>query len=117
MGSTDYMKLNLACRMGVRLRMWRSMLPCSRHPSLSVVTSRRVASKRRLFVPSEICKWTLTARRSYTTIRQAVEVGKQMPIRELLDNEQDAKREMLIKTGYVVHPQMKTSDGLMTTQW
>ena len=27
------------------------------------------------------------------------EVGKQMPIRELLDNEQDVKREMLINDG------------------
>ena len=100
---TDYMKLNLACR------MVRQAEDGEKHSALlkaaklvgGYISAGRIEEEEAVRVLfREICKRDIDSEdAAMLTIRQAIEVGKQMPIRELLDNEQDVKREMLINDG------------------
>ena len=100
---TDYMKLNLACR------MVRHAEDGEKHSALlkaaklvgGYISAGRIEEEEAVRVLfREICKRDIDSEEAaMVTIRQALEVGKQMPIRELLDSEQDVKREMLINDG------------------
>lgn len=100
---TDYMKLNLAAR------MIRQAEDGDKHATLlkasklvgGYISAGRIEEEeavRILF--REISKRDIDSEEAaMTTIRQAIEVGKRAPIRELIDQEQDAQRELLINDG------------------
>ena len=100
---TDYMKLNLAAR------MIRQSEDGEKHAALlksaklvgGYIAAGRIEEDEAVRVLfREICKRDIDSEdAAMTTIRQAIEVGKQMPIREIIDSEQDAQRELLINDG------------------
>ena len=100
---TDYMKLNLAAR------MIRQSDDGEKHAALlkaaklvgGYISAGRIEEEEAVRVLfREICKRDIDSEQAaMTTIRQAIEVGKNMPIREVIDNEQDAQRELLINDG------------------
>lgn len=100
---TDYMKLNLACR------VVRQADDGQKHAALlkaaklvgGYVSAGRIEEEEAVRVLfREICKRDIDSEAAaMTTIRQALEVGKKMPIREIIDNEQEAQRELLINDG------------------
>ena len=100
---TDYMKLNLAAR------MIRQSDDGEKHAALlkaaklvgGYISAGRIEEEEAVRVLfREICKRDIDSEQAaMTTIRQAIEVGKNMPIREVIDNEQDAQRDLLINDG------------------
>ena len=100
---TDYMKLNLAAR------MIRQSDDGEKHAALlkaaklvgGYISAGRIEEEEAVRVLfREICKRDIDSEQAaMTTIRQAIEVGKNMPIREVIDSEQDAQRELLINDG------------------
>jgi len=100
---TDYMKLNLAAR------MIRQADDGEKHAALlksaklvgGYISAGRIEEEEAVRVLfREICKRDIDSEQAaMTTIRQAIEVGKNMPIREVIDNEQDAQRDLLINDG------------------
>ena len=100
---TDYMKLNLAAR------MIRQAEDGDKHATLlkaaklvgGYISAGRIEEDEAVRVLfREISKRDIDSEdAAMTTIRQAIEVGKRVPIRELIDQEQDAQRELLINDG------------------
>lgn len=100
---TDYMKLNLAAR------MIRQAEDGDKHATLlkasklvgGYISAGRIEEEEAVRVLfREISKRDIDSEEAaMTTIRQAIEVGKRAPIRELIDQEQDAQRELLINDG------------------
>jgi hypothetical protein len=100
---TDYMKLNLACRM-IRLakdgEKWitlnRAAILCGGYISAGRMEEEEVV--RVLF--REIGKRDLDNEdHAKQTIIAGIEKGKQMPIRDIIDEEKSAQREMLLNDG------------------
>jgi len=100
---TDYMKLNLACRM-IRLakdgEKWitlnRAAILCGGYISAGRMEEEEVV--RVLF--REIGKRDLdNEEHAKQTIIAGIEKGKQMPIRDIIDEEKSAQREMLLNDG------------------
>ncbi len=100
---TDYMKLNLACRM-IRLakdgEKWitlnRAAILCGGYISAGRMEEEEVV--RVLF--REIAKRDLdNEEHAKQTIIAGIEKGKQMPIRDIIDEEKSAQREMLLNDG------------------
>jgi hypothetical protein len=100
---TDYMKLNLACRM-IRLakdgEKWitlnRAAILCGGYISAGRMEEDEVV--RVLF--REIGKRDLdNEEHAKQTIIAGIEKGKQMPIRDIIDEEKSAQREMLLNDG------------------
>jgi len=100
---TDYMKLNLACRM-IRLakdgEKWitlnRAAILCGGYISAGRMEEEEVV--RVLF--REIGKRDLDNEdHARQTIIAGIEKGKQMPIRDIIDEEKSAQREMLLNDG------------------
>ena len=100
---TDYMKLNLACRM-IRLakdgEKWitlnRAAILCGGYVAAGKMEEEEVI--RILF--REVCKREVDNEdHAKQTIIAGVEKGKQMPIRDIIDEEKSAKREMLLNDG------------------
>ena len=100
---TDYMKLNLACRM-IRLakdgEKWitlnRAAILCGGYVAAGKMEEEEVI--RILF--REVCKREVDNEdHAKQTIIAGIEKGKQMPIRDIIDEEKSAKREMLLNDG------------------
>ena len=100
---TDYMKLNLACRM-IRLakdgEKWitlnRAAILCGGYVAAGKMEEEEVI--RILF--REVCKREVDNEdHAKQTIISGIEKGKQMPIRDIIDEEKSAKREMLLNDG------------------
>ena len=100
---TDYMKLNLACR------MIRQAEDGEKHAMLmkasrligGFVSAGRIEEEEAIRVlHREICKRDIASEsQAMATIIDGIEHGKQMPIRDLIDEEKSAQREMLINDG------------------
>jgi hypothetical protein len=100
---TDYMKLNLAARMirqaddGDKHNM---LLKASRLVGGYVAAGRIEEEEAVRVLFREICKRDIDSEdAAMTTIRQALEVGKRDPIKDVIGAEQDATRELLINDG------------------
>lgn len=100
---TDYMKLNLACRMirqaedGEKHAM---LLKAARLVGGYVAAGRIEEEEAVRILFREIAKRDIDSEEhAYKTIREGLEKGKQDPIRETIDQEQDAKRDLLINDG------------------
>ena len=100
---TDYMKLNLAARMirqaddGDKHNM---LLKASRLVGGYVAAGRIEEEEAVRVLFREICKRDIDSEEAaMTTIRQALEVGKRDPIKDVIGAEQDATRDLLINDG------------------
>ena len=100
---TDYMKLNLACRMirqaedGEKHNM---LLKASRLIGGYVAAGRIEEEEAVRILLREILKRDIDSEEhAVKTIREGIEKGKQDPIRETVDQEQDAQRTLLINDG------------------
>lgn len=100
---TDYMKLNLACRMirqaddGDKHNM---LLKAARLVGGYISAGRIEEDEAVRVLFREIGKREIDSEdAAMTTIRQAIEVGKKDPIKETIGQEEGAKRELLINDG------------------
>lgn len=100
---TDYMKLNLAARMirqaedGDKHNM---LLKASRLAGGYIAAGRIEEDEAVRVLLREICKRDIDSEESAKiTIRQAIEVGKKDPIKDIIGREQEAQRELLINDG------------------
>lgn len=100
---TDYMKLNLACRMirqagdGEKHRM---LVRASRLCGGFIAAGRMEEEEVVRVLHREICKRDVESEsHALNTILDGINLGKNMPIRELVDEEKSAKRELLINDG------------------
>ncbi len=100
---TDYMKLNLACRMVRQAEEGEkhaALLKASKLVGGYISAGRLEEEEAVRILFREICKRDIDSEdAAMTTIRQAIEVGKRLPIRAIIDNEQEAQRELLINDG------------------
>ena len=100
---TDYMKLNLACRMirqaqdGEKwITLNRASILCGGYIAAGRMEEEEVV--RVLF--REVCKRDVDNEdHAKQTIISGIEKGKQMPIRDIIDEEKSAQREMLLNDG------------------
>ena len=100
---TDYMKLNLAARMIRQAKdgeKWmtlnRAAILCGGYVAAGKMEEEEVV--RILF--REVCKREVDNEdHAKQTIIAGIEKGKQMPIRDIIDEEKSAKREMLLNDG------------------
>ena len=100
---TDYMKLNLAARMIRQAKdgeKWitlnRAAILCGGYVAAGRMEEEEVV--RVLF--REVCKRDVDNEdHAKQTIIAGIEKGKQMPIRDIIDEEKSAKREMLLNDG------------------
>ena len=99
----DYMKLNLACRMVRQAEEGEkhaALLKASKLVGGYISAGRLEEDEAVRVLFREICKRDIDSEdAAMTTIRQAIEVGKRLPIRAVIDNEQEAQRELLINDG------------------
>ena len=100
---TDYMKLNLACRMIRQAEDGEKhavLLKAARLVGGYVAAGRIEEEEAVRVLFREIAKRDIDSEEhAYKTIREGLEKGKQDPIRETIDQEQDAKRDLLINDG------------------
>ena len=97
------MKLNLACRMVRQAEEGEkhaALLKASKLVGGYISAGRLEEEEAVRVLFREICKRDIDSEdAAMTTIRQAIEVGKRLPIRAVIDNEQEAQRELLINDG------------------
>lgn len=100
---TDYMKLNLACRMirqaedGDKHKM---LIKAGRLCGGYIAAGRMEEEEVVRVLHREICKRDVESEsHALNTILDAINMGKDMPIRELIDEEKSVQREMLINDG------------------
>jgi len=100
---TDYMKLNLACRMirqaedGEKHAM---LMKASRLVGGFISAGRMEEDEAIRILHREICKRDIVSEsQAMSTIIDGIEHGKQMPIRDLIDEEKSIQRDMLINDG------------------
>ena len=100
---TDYMKLNLAARMirnaedGEKHHM---LIKASKLCGGYIAAGRMEEDEVVRVLFREICKRDIDSEESAkTSIRDGIEKGKAMPIREVIENEKAAQREILINDG------------------
>ena len=100
---TDYMKLNLAARMIRQAEEGEKhavLLKASRLAGGFIGAGRIEEEEAVRVLFREIVKRDIDSEESaMTTIRQAIEKGKQDPIKDLISHEQEAERELLINDG------------------
>ena len=100
---TDYMKLNLACRMIRQAQDGEKWVTLNRAAILcgGYVAAGRMEEEEVLRVLfREICKREVDNEdHAKQTIIAGIEKGKQMPIRDIIDEEKSAQREMLLSDG------------------
>ena len=100
---TDYMKLNLACRMirqaedGEKHKM---LVKAGRLCGGYIAAGRMEEEEVVRVLHREICKRDIESEsHALNTILDAINMGKDMPIRELIDEEKSVQREMLLNDG------------------
>ena len=100
---TDYMKLNLACRMirqaedGEKHKM---LVKAARLCGGYIAAGRMEEDEVVRVLHREICKRDIESEsHALNTILDAINMGRDMPIRELIDEEKSVQREMLINDG------------------
>ena len=100
---TDYMKLNLACRMirqaedGEKHRL---LVNAARLCGGYIAAGRMEEEEVVRVLHREICKRDVESEQhALNTILDGIEIGKRMPIKEVIDEEKSAQREMLINDG------------------
>ena len=100
---TDYMKLNLACRMirqaedGEKHKM---LVKAARLCGGYIAAGRMEEDEVVRVLHREICKRDVESEsHALNTILDAINMGRDMPIRELIDEEKSVQREMLINDG------------------
>ena len=100
---TDYMKLNLACRMIRQCEdgeKHNTLLKASRLIGGYVAAGRIEEEEAVRVLMREIVKRDIDSEdHAKKTIREGIERGKQDPIKETIDQEQDATRDLLINDG------------------
>ena len=100
---TDYMKLNLAARMIRNAEDGDKHLALIKAATLCggfIAAGRMEEEEAVRILFREICKREIDSEDSATTaIRDGIEKGKTMPIREVIDCEKSARREILINDG------------------
>jgi len=100
---TDYMKLNLAARMIRQAKEGEKWITLNRAAILcgGYVAAGRMEEEEVLRVLfREVCKREVDNEdHAKQTIIAGVEKGKQMPIRDIIDEEKSAQREMLLSDG------------------
>jgi hypothetical protein len=100
---TDYMKLNLACRMirqaedGEKHKM---LVKAARLCGGYIAAGRMEEDEVVRVLHREICKRDIESEsHALNTILDAINMGRDMPIREPIDEEKSVQREMLINDG------------------
>ncbi len=100
---TDYMKLNLAARMirnasdGDKHRV---LVNASRLCGGYIAAGKMEHDEVVRILHREICKRDIDSEEhALNTIRDGIEIGKNMPIREVIEEEKSAQREMLLNDG------------------
>ena len=100
---TDYMKLNLAARMirnaedGEKHRV---LVNASRLCGGYIAAGKMEQEEVVRILHREICKREVESEdHALNTILDGIEIGKRMPIKDLIDEEKSAKREMLLNDG------------------
>ncbi len=100
---TDYMKLNLAARMIRNAQdgeKHKALLQAARLCGGYIAASRIEEDEAVRVLFREISKRDIDSeQQAKGTIRDGIEMGKQMPIREIIEEEKQAQREMLINDG------------------
>jgi len=100
---TDYMKLNLAARIirnAEEGEKHRALVKASRLCGGYIAAGRMEEEEAVRVLFREICKRDLDSEdQAMSTIVDMIQNGKNMPIREVIDEEKQAKREMLINDG------------------
>lgn len=100
---TDYMKLNLACRM-IRLaedgEKHRVLVNASRLCGGYIAAGKMEQEEVVRVLHREICKRDVESEdHALNTILDGIEIGKNMPIRDVINEEKSAQREMLLNDG------------------
>lgn len=100
---TDYMKLNLACRM-IRLaedgEKHRVLVNASRLCGGYIAAGKMEQEEVVRVLHREICKREVESEEhALNTILDGIEIGKNMPIRDVINEEKSAQREMLLNDG------------------
>ena len=100
---TDYMKLNLAARM-IRTAAdgdkHRVLVNASRLCGGYIAAGKMEHDEVVRILHREICKRDVESEdHALNTILDGIEIGKNMPIKELIDEEKSVKREMLLNDG------------------
>jgi len=100
---TDYMKLNLACRM-IRLaedgEKHRVLVNASRLCGGYIAAGKMEQEEVVRVLHREICKREVESEdHALNTILDGIEIGKNMPIRDVINEEKSAQREMLLNDG------------------
>ena len=100
---TDYMKLNLAARMIRNAQdgeKHKALLQAARLCGGYIAAGRIEEDEAVRVLFREISKRDIDSeQQAKGTIRDGIEMGKQMPIREIIEEEKQAQREMLINDG------------------
>lgn len=100
---TDYMKLNLAARMIRNAQdgeKHKALLQSARLCGGYIAAGRIEEDEAVRVLFREISKRDIDSeQQAKGTIRDGIEMGKQMPIREIIEEEKQAQREMLINDG------------------
>jgi hypothetical protein len=100
---TDYMKLNLACRM-IRLaedgEKHRVLVNAARLCGGYIAAGKMEQDEVVRVLHREICKRDVESEQhALNTILDGIEIGKNMPIRDVINEEKAAQREMLLNDG------------------
>ena len=100
---TDYMKLNLACRM-IRLaedgEKHQVLVNAARLCGGYIAAGKMEQDEVVRVLHREICKRDVESEQhALNTILDGIEIGKNMPIRDVINEEKAAQREMLLNDG------------------
>jgi hypothetical protein len=100
---TDYMKLNLACRMIRQAEdgeKHRVLVNASRLCGGYIAAGKMEQDEVVRVLHREICKREVESEdHALNTILDGIEIGKNMPIRDIINEEKTAQREMLLNDG------------------
>lgn len=100
---TDYMKLNLAARMirnAADGEKHRVLVNASRLCGGYIAAGKMEQDEVVRILHREICKRDVESEdHALNTILDGIEIGKNMPIRDVIEEEKSAKREMLLNDG------------------
>ena len=100
---TDYMKLNLACRMIRQAEdgeKHRVLVNAARLCGGYIAAGKMEQDEVVRVLHREICKREVESEsHALNTILDGIEIGKNMPIRDVINEEKEAQREMLLNDG------------------